>query len=67
VQELSPDTYTLVERPLVEVWLMLARMAGLSCGIEVRNLMLNSGKRPDVAILGALRNIIADVRNACVR
>ena len=24
--------------------------------------MLNSGKRPDVAILGALRNIITDVR-----
>jgi len=41
---------------------MLARMAGLSCGKEVRNLMLHSGKRPDVAILGALRNIITDVR-----
>jgi len=27
-------------------------MAGLSCGKEVRNLMLHSGKRPDVAILG---------------
>jgi len=37
-------------------------MAGLSCGKEVRNLMLHSGKRPDVAILGALRNIITDVR-----
>ena len=37
--------------PLVEVWLMLvlARMAGLSCGKEVRNLMLHYGKRPDVA------------------
>ena len=41
---------------------MLARMAGLSCGKEVRNLMLHSGKRPDVAILGALRSIITDVR-----
>ena len=29
---------------------------------EVRNLMLHSGKRPDVAILGALRNTITDVR-----
>ena len=37
-------------------------MAGLSCGKEVRNLMLHSGKRPDVAILGALRNINTDVR-----
>ena len=37
-------------------------MAGLSCGKEVRNLMLHSGKRPDVAIFGALRNIITDVR-----
>jgi len=33
------------------VWLMLSRMAGLPCGQEVRNLMLHSGKRPDVAIL----------------
>ena len=41
---------------------MLAQMAGLSCGKEVRNLMLHSGKRPDVAIFGALRNIITDVR-----
>jgi len=41
---------------------MLARMAGLSCGKEVSNLMLHSGKRPDVAILGALRNIITAVR-----
>ena len=39
---------------------MLARVAGLSCGKEVRNLMLHSGKRPDVAILGALRSIITD-------
>ena len=37
-------------------------MAGLSCGKEVRNLKLHSGKRPDVAILGALRSIITDVR-----
>ena len=37
-------------------------MAGLSCGKEVRNLMMNSDKRPDVAILGALRSIITDVR-----
>jgi len=48
--------------PLVEVWLVLARMAGLSCGKEVRNLMLHSSKWPDVAIPGALRSIIADVR-----
>jgi len=41
---------------------MLARVAGLSCGKEVRNLMLHSGKRPDVAILGALRSITAGVR-----
>jgi len=38
-------TYRLTRHgPLVEVWLMLARMAGLSCGKEVRILMLNSGK-----------------------
>ena len=36
--------------------------AGLSCGKEVRNLMLHSGKRPGVAILGALRSIITDIR-----
>jgi len=41
---------------------MLARMADLSCGKEVRNLMLHSGKRPDVAIPGALRSIITGVR-----
>ena len=57
-----PTRTRLWHGPLVEVWLMLARMAGLSCGKEVRNLMLHSGKRPDVAILGALRNIIKDVR-----
>ena len=57
-----PTRTRLWHGPLVEVWLMLARMAGLSCGKEVRNLMLHSGKRPDVAILGALRGIIKDVR-----
>ena len=57
-----PTRTRLWHDPLVEVWLMLARMAGLSCGKEVRNLMLHSGKRPDVAILGALRNIVTDVR-----
>ena len=41
---------------------MLARVAGLSCGKEVRNPMLRSGKRPDVAILGALRGIITVFR-----
>ena len=41
---------------------MLARVAGLSCGKEVRNLMLHSGKRPDVAILGALRSITTNAR-----
>jgi len=41
---------------------MLARMAGLSCGKEVRNLMLHPCMRPDVAILEALRNTITDVR-----
>jgi len=42
---------------------VLARMASLSCGKEVRNLMLHFGKRPDVAIiLGALRRIITNVR-----
>ena len=57
-----PTRTRLWHDPLVEVWLMLARMVGLSCGKEVRNLMLHSGKRPDVAIFGALRNIITDVR-----
>ena len=57
-----PTRTRLWHDPLVEVWLMLSRMAGLSCGKEVRNLMMNSGKRPDVAILGALRSIITDVR-----
>ena len=57
-----PTRTRLWHDPLVEVWLMLARMAGLSCGKDVRNLMLHSGKRPDVDILGALRNIITDVR-----
>ena len=57
-----PTRTRLWRDPLVEVWLMLARIAGLSCGKEVRNLVLHSGKRPDVAILGALRSIITDVR-----
>ena len=57
-----PTHMRLWHDPLVEVWLMLARMASLSCGKEVHNLMLHSGKRPDVAILGALRNIITDFR-----
>jgi len=51
----SPPTRTrLLHGPLVKAWLMLARMADLSCGKEVRSLMFHSGKRPDVAILGAL-------------
>ena len=41
---------------------MLARMAGLSCGKEVRNVMLRSGKVPDVAIFQACHNIITDIR-----
>jgi len=57
-----PTRTRLWHGPLVKVWLMLAQMAGLSCGKEVRNLMLHSGKRPDVVILGALRSIITDVR-----
>jgi len=46
-----PTRTRLWHGPLVEVWLMLARMTGLSRGNEVRNLMLHSSKRPDVAIL----------------
>ena len=45
-----PTRTRLWHDPLVEAWLMLARMAGLSCAKKVRNLMLHSGKRPDVAI-----------------
>ena len=41
---------------------MLARMAGLSCGKEVSNLMLHSGKRPDVVLFQYLFNILIDVR-----
>jgi hypothetical protein len=48
--------------PLVQTWHGLAKMAGLSCGSEVYNLMANSGKRPDVAIFKDLYNIITDVR-----
>ena len=48
--------------PLVQTWHSLARMVGLSCGSEVYNLMVNSGKRPDVAIFKDLYNIITDVR-----
>ena len=48
--------------PLVQVWHSLAKMVGLSCGAEVYNLMVNSGKRPDVAIFKDLYNIITDVR-----
>ena len=57
-----PTRTCLWHDPLVEVWLMLARVAGLLCGKEVRNPMLRSGKRPDVAILGALRGIITVFR-----
>jgi len=48
--------------PLVQIWHSLAKLAGLSCGSEVRNLMLNSGKRPDVVIFRDLYNILTDVR-----
>ena len=48
--------------PLVQVWHMLARMAGLSCGKEVSNLMLHSGKRPDVVLFQFLFNILIDIR-----
>jgi len=48
--------------PLVQVWRMLARMAGLSCGKEVSNLMLHSGKRPDVVLFPHRFNILFDVR-----
>ena len=37
-------------------------MAGLSCGKEVPNFMLHSGKRPDVALFQFLFNILIDVR-----
>ena len=56
--------------PLVQVWHMLARMAGLSCGKEVSNLMLHSGKRPDVVLFQFLFNILIDIRtrrSACLR
>ena len=51
-----PTRSRLWHGPLAEVWLVLSRVAGLSCRKEVRNLMLHSGKRPDVAILGAFRS-----------
>ena len=41
---------------------MLARMAGLSRGKEVRNVMLNSGKVPDVAIFRACHSTITNIR-----
>ena len=41
---------------------MIARMAGLSCGKEVSNLMLHSGKRPDVVLFQHLFNTLIDVR-----
>ena len=47
--------------PLVKVWHMPARVAGLSCGKEVSNLMLHSGKRPDVALFQHLFNTLIDV------
>ena len=48
--------------PLVQNWHMPAQMAGLSCGKEVSNLMLHSGKRPDVVLFQHLFNILIDVR-----
>ena len=48
--------------PLVQVWHMPARMAGLSCGKEVSSLMLHSGKRPDVVLFQHLFNTLIDVR-----
>ena len=47
---------------LVQVWHMPARMAGLSCGKEVSNLMLHSGKRTDVALFQHLFSTHIDVR-----
>ena len=41
---------------------MIARMAGLSCGKEVSNLLLHSGKRPDVVLFQHLFNNLIDVR-----
>ena len=48
--------------PLVQVWHMPARMAGLSCGKEVSSLMLHSGKRPDVVLFQHLFSILIGVR-----
>jgi len=43
--------------PLVQVWHMLAQMAGLSCGKGVSSLMLHSGKRPDVVLFQHLFDV----------
>ena len=48
--------------PLVQVWHMLARMAGLLCGKEVSSLMLHSGERPEVVLFQHLFNTLIDVR-----
>ena len=36
--------------PLVQMWRQLAKMSGLSCGSEVKSLMVNSNKRADVVL-----------------
>ena len=48
--------------PLVQMWRQLAKMSGLSCGSEVKSLMVNSNKRADVVLYKGLYNVLTDVR-----
>ena len=48
--------------PLVKAWHMITRKDGFSCVKEVSNLMLHSGKRPDVILFQNIFNTLIDVR-----
>jgi hypothetical protein len=53
---------TLWHDPLVRFWHRLFKMVGWKCGMEVSNLMLTSGKRPDVVRYMPTSNVLTDVR-----
>ena len=53
---------TIWHDPLVRFWHRLFKMVGWKCGMEVSNLMLTSGKRPDVVRYMPTSNVLTDVR-----
>ena len=60
--KIMPLRTALWHDPLVRFWHRLFNMAGWHCGMEVQNLMLTSGKRPDLLRYMPTSNVLTDVR-----